>query len=154
MWDVLDPYQYFVFSKCHATHAKEDWILKIHLPSTLPTEGMCAFGIGRRNVNPCCGSCGTSPQLACTWPLGADASCIIYDVSFILQSLICLRCNCWVWPLYDVTAGDCGSFTLQQVMAEWWFSIGLYPVQFCSGLILAGYGTIGEWMTLDPLVRN
>ena len=20
----------------------------------------------------------------------------------------------------------------------------------CSGLILAGYGTIGEWMTLDP----
>lgn len=33
MSDVLDPYQYFVFSKCHATHAKEDWILKIHLPS-------------------------------------------------------------------------------------------------------------------------
>ena len=23
-------------------------------------------------------------------------------------------------------------------------------MQFCSGLILGGYGTMGEWMTLDP----
>lgn len=118
-----------------------------------PTEGMWAFGIGRRNVNPCCGRFIPNPQLAGTWPLGADANCIINDVSFILQSLIGLLCNCDAWPPYDVTTGDWGSFTLQQLIAELWFSSGLYPEQFCSGLILGGYGTIGEWITLDPDIK-
>lgn len=115
---------------------------------------MWAFGIGRRNVNPCCGIFIPNPQLAGTWPLGADANCMMNDVSFILQSLICLLCKCGTWPPYDVTAGDCGSFTLQQVIAELWFSIGLYPEQFCSGLILGGYGTMGEWITLEPGITS
>lgn len=122
------------------------------MPSDLPTEGMWAFGIGRRNVNPCCGRFIPNPQLAGTWPLGADANCII-NVSFILQSLIGLLCICVAWPPYDVTAGDWGSFTLQQLIAEFWFSIGLYPEQFCSGLILGGYGTRGECITLDPDIK-
>ena len=122
------------------------------MPNDLPTEGMWAFGIGRRNVNPCCGRFIPNPQLAGTWPLGADANCMI-NVSFILQSLIGLLCICVAWPPYDVTAGDWGSFTLQQLIAELWFSIGLYPEQFCSGLILGGYGTIGECITLDPDIR-
>ena len=114
---------------------------------------MWAFGIGRRNVNPCCGRfIPPNPQLAGTWPLGADANCII-NVSFMLQSLIGRWCICDAWPPYDVTAGDWGSFTLQQLIAELWFSIGLYPEQFCSGLIFGGYGTIGEWITLDPDIK-
>lgn len=132
MWLILDR------QKCKSNH--------------LPTEGMWAFGIGRRNVNPCCGRFIPNPQLAGPWPLGVDANCIM-NVSFILQSLIGLLCMCDGWPPYDVTAGDWGSFTLQQLIAELWFSIGLYPEQFCSGLILGGYGTIGEWITLDPDVK-
>ena len=114
---------------------------------------MWAFGIGRRNANPCCWKFIPNPQLEGIWLL-ADASCMINGVSFILQSLIGLLCGCCVWPPYEVTAGEWDSFMLQQVITELWFSIALYPEQFCSGLILAGNGTIGEWMTLDPEHRT
>ena len=146
-WTIISHYITQSFSSWMVGHYElgRERVKNCLFCNHLPTEGVWPL-TGIRNWKACC--CRwcklLKPQLFAMWPFCCEeASCIIYDISFMLQSRMLLGWACCV------TAGDVNSTALPHVIN--WVSRGPYPPQFCSGLTLAGNGIIDWWAMLEPL---